>query len=155
MMWFISHLSNGTIETIINILLFVGAAGSIATVVAINTILRLVPMFSHYYRLAQVVFIVIFMAGIYLSGAYRTEQSWRAKVQEVQAALKIAEARSAQTNTIIQEKIVTQTKIVREKTAAAESTIKERVAVHDKECVLHSDVIAAHNEAIRLLSEVQ
>lgn len=152
-MWIIHHLPPSFLETIINLLLLVGLGGTLATVLAINTILRFLPIFSHYYRIAQVIFVCVFLLGVYMKGAFTTEQSWRQKVAEVELKLKDAEIQSAKTNTVITEKIITKTKIVREQVKTAADKIRTIVVPHDKECVLSPDIIEAHDAAIRLLSE--
>ena len=56
---------------------------------------------------------IILIIGIYFAGVTETEKVWKNRVAEIQAKLIIAEANSQNINTIIQEKIVEKTKIVK------------------------------------------
>ena len=73
---------------------------------------------------------------------------WRAKVAELEAKLKVAEEKSQQVNTVIQEKVVVQTKVVREKANTIIKYIdRPAIAEYDKKCPIPKDAIEVLNEA--------
>ena len=71
------------------------------------------PPLANYYRIAQVVSIIILLAGVYFKGGYSTEMLWRERVAEVEAKLEEAEAKSAEVNTVIETKIVNKVKEIK------------------------------------------
>ena len=63
----------------------------------------------------QVAGILLLTTGVYFHGGYTTEMAWRERVREVEARLQAAETQSAEVNTEIVTRVVTQTRIVRER----------------------------------------
>ena len=74
-----------------------------------------IPFYGNYVKILQPVGIILLVLGVWLRGGYDTEMAWRERVSKLEAAVKIAEEKSQQTNTVIQEKIVEKTKIIKEK----------------------------------------
>jgi hypothetical protein len=92
--------------------------------------------------------------GVWLRGGYDTEMAWRERVSKLEAAVKIAEEKSQQTNTVIQEKIVEKTKIIKEKGKTQIEYIdrvikeKEEVKIFIEKCPIPQDIIIEHNKAV-------
>ena len=91
--------------------------------------------------------------GVYFEGGYTTEMAWRERVREVEAKLAAAEKQSAEVNTEIVTKIVTQTKIVRERGDAIIKYV-DREVVKDQEvirfvenCPIPEIIVNTHNAA--------
>lgn len=91
--------------------------------------------------------VVLLVIGSYLFGGYGTEMSWRARVADLEAKLKLAEEKSQQVNTVIQEKIIYKTKIVEKKTTEYVDRIKEIAKEIDAKCEVDPRVIDALNKA--------
>ena len=106
-----------------------------------------IPMIRQYKLPAELVGVVLLVIGSYLFGGYGTEMSWRARVAELEAKLKLAEEKSQQVNTVIKEKIIYKTKIVEQKTIEYVDRIKEIAKEVDAKCEVDPRVIDALNKA--------
>jgi hypothetical protein len=83
-------------------------------------------------KLFQALSVVVLLAGVYFKGGYGTEMEWRKRVADVEAKLKVAEAKS----NIVTEKIIIQTKekivYVKQYTASVSSEINSNLTEIDK-----------------------
>ena len=84
-----------------------------------------IPMIGQYKLPAELVGVVLLVVGSYLFGSYGTEMSWRERVKELEAKVKIAEEKSQQVNTVIETKVVTKIKVVKENVYVNREIIKE------------------------------
>jgi len=109
-MWILHLLPDTLILWICNSLI---AAGFLLTVAAFFT--QTVPLLNQYRLPAQVLGIALLVIGVYWSGGYAVESEWRERVAELELKVAEAEKRSAQVNTEIVTKIVTKTKVIRER----------------------------------------
>jgi hypothetical protein len=57
----------------------------------------------------------VFTLGVYLEGGLADSREWEARVKEMEVKVAEAAARSQKTNVLIQEKVVTQTQVVKER----------------------------------------
>jgi hypothetical protein len=106
------------------------------------------PVLAPYHLLFQIISIILLISGAYFKGGYGVEMEWRARVEELEEKIALIELKSQQVNVVVEEKVVTQTKVIREK---ANTIIKyvERPVIQefDKTCPLPKEVIEIHNEA--------
>jgi len=109
------------------------------------------------YRLPIQVFgALILLFGIWMEGGIVNEAKWEARVRELEEKVKIAEEKSKEKNVEIQEKVVTQTKVVKEKGKDIiqfidrEVVKKEEVIKYVENCPVPKDIIDAHNAAATL-----
>ncbi len=111
------------------------------------------PPLASYYRIAQVVSIIILLAGVYFKGGYSTEMIWRERVAEVEAKLKEAEAKSAEVNTVIETKIVNKVKEIKIQGDEVIKYVDREIVKYDTKfipggiCEIPKEVIKAHNAA--------
>jgi hypothetical protein len=101
-MWLLHLLPDSLILFITYAMLFFGLAGLI-----VGFLLDKFPV--------KIVSLIIFCCGVYWYGGYSVEQDWRARVEEMEAKVKLAEAKSQQANEEIEQRVVEKTKVVREK----------------------------------------
>jgi hypothetical protein len=100
------------------------------------------------------------LAGLLLSiwclGAASNEEKWQERVKELEAKLLAAENKSHEENVKIEEKVVTKTKVIKEK---GEDIIKfiDREVLKNNEiikyvenCPVPKDIIEIHNSAVRM-----
>lgn len=100
------------------------------------------------------------LAGLILSiwclGAASNEEKWQERVKELEAKLLAAENKSHEENVKIEEKVVTKTKVIKEK---GEDIIKyiDREVLKNNEiikyvenCPVPKDIIEIHNSAVRM-----
>lgn len=109
-MWLLSFLPTAFLEFIINAVLVASIVG-----VVIGFVGSKIPFVGSYSTIIKYASIVLFCIGLYWKGGFSVEKEWRARVEEMQEKVRLAEEKSQQTNTEIQTKVVEKTKIVREK----------------------------------------
>ena len=124
-MWILNVLP----EFFTHLIFCVGLAGTIA-----GFVLGMIPFVKTYIIPIRVISLLVLSFGLYLEGALANNAIWEARVKEVEAKLATAEAKSQEQNVVIVEKIVKQTKKIREKG----KTITEYI---DREVVKNQDVI--------------
>jgi hypothetical protein len=147
-MWLLHLLPDAFIAWIVNIILIAGAVITVA-----GFFVRFVPFVTQYRIPVQIAGIVLLTTGVYFQGGYSTEIAWRERVREVEAKLALAQQQSAEVNTEIVTKIVTQTRIVRER---GDNIIKyvDREVVKNQEvirfvenCPIPEIIVNTHNAA--------
>ena len=141
-------LPDNLIAWIVNIILLAGAVTTVA-----GFFVRFIPFVNTYRVPVQIAGILLLTTGVYFQGGYTTEMAWRERVAEVETKLAAAETRSAEVNTEIVTRVVTQTKIVRER---GDDIIRyvDREVVRNQEvikfvenCPIPEIVINTHNAA--------
>ena len=159
-MWILSLLP----EWVIHAIFMVGVLG-----VILGFVLGFLPFLGRYKLAIQIISVLILAFGVYLEGGYANEMIWQMKVKEMEVKFKEAEVKAAQKNVEIQEKVVTQTQIVKEK---GQDIIKyvdryrdrevlntvegpERVKIEEvikfvENCPIPQDIIDAHNSAAKM-----
>ena len=147
-MWILHLLPDALIAWIVNIALITGAV-----VTAAGFFVRFIPFVNQYRIPVQIAGILLLTAGVYFEGGYTTEMAWRERVKEVEAKLQVAEKRSAEVNTEIVTKLVTQTRVV---TQRGQDIVRyvDREVVRNQEviqfvenCPIPEIIINTHNAA--------
>ena len=109
-----------------------------------------IPLMGQYKLPSELGGVVLLVVGAYLFGSYGTEMVWRERVAELEAKVKVAEEKSQQVNTVIQEKVVTKIKVVKENVYVNKEIIKEVVGKQlDSQCTLPNSVVSLHDSASR------
>lgn len=122
---------------------------------AVTYLLRFIPISAIYIyktpiQLGSVALIVL---GTYMSGAISNEEAWLSKVKELEAKVEAAQAESAKENVKIETKIVTNTKIVKERGQEIIKYVDKEIVKFDTkflpggECEIPKEFIYAHNKA--------
>jgi hypothetical protein len=161
-MWIIQYLP----EFVVHVIFGAGVLGVIA-----GFVLGFVPVIRPYKLAIQIISLLVFTLGVYLQGALEDTKIWQRKVLELEVKLKESEAKSAEVNTVIQEKVVTKTQVVKEKAKEITKYVDrytdrevlkeipgpERVRVEEvikyvERCSLPQDIVDAHNKAINELN---
>ena len=115
-----------------------------------------IPFYGNYVKILQPVGIVLLVLGVWLRGGYDTEMAWRAKVAEAEARVAVAEQQSKETNTVIEQKIVEKTKIIKGKTEYItqyldrEVVKKEEIIKYIEQCPVPKEIIDIHNQAAEM-----
>lgn len=91
----------------------------------------------------------IFVLGfsVYMVGAIHNNDTWLAKVRELEAKLQVAEAESREANTKIETKVVTKTQVIKQRAQETVQYIDREVVRYDTSCVIPPEFISAHNKA--------
>ena len=149
-MWILSWLPYWIFYAIF----FLGVIGFIASLV-----MRFIPVVYMYKTPIQVVSIILIVIGTYMSGAISNEEAWQARVKELEVKVAESEAKSAQENVKIVEKIVYKDKVVKEKGNEIikyidrEVVKKEEVVKFIENCPILKDIVDVHNNAINQMNE--
>jgi hypothetical protein len=143
-MWIINLIPEVVLQWLINLMIAVGLFGIFSATVG-----RWIPVVNNYTRWLKPVGIVLLCVGIFFKGGYATEMSWRAKVAELEAKVKIAEEKSKQAN----EELAKSLKDKKNKTKEVQVVIQERIKEIEKkidaECKVDQEAIDILNDAAK------
>jgi hypothetical protein len=84
--------------------------------VVASVILGVVPFIKQYKMPIQVSGIISIIVSVWFLGAASNEEKWQVKIRELEDKVKLAEEKSKETNTEIQEKVVKQKEYIKGKT---------------------------------------
>lgn len=119
-------------------------------------ILKFIPFVSTYRLPIQVASIIALVVGVYFQGVIANEAKWQSKIAELQQKVAEAEIKSKETNIVVQEKIVTKTKVIKEKGKDIVNYIdrevvkKEEIIKYIEQCPVPKEIIDLHNRAAEL-----
>jgi hypothetical protein len=125
-------------------ILFIGVIGYAATYLLKYIPIPAVYMYKTPIQLVSIAFIVF---GVFMSGAIYNEESWIARVKEMEAKVAEAQAKSAEENVKIVEKVVTKIQVIRDRTDVGIKYIDREVVKYDNTCVIPKEFVKAHNDA--------
>ena len=107
-------------------------------------------MMGQYKLPVEVVGVVLLVVGAYFYGGYGVQSAWLSRVAELEAKVKIAEEQSQKVNTVIQERVVTKIKVVKENVYVNREIIKEVAGKQlDSSCSLPKSTVSLHDSASR------
>jgi hypothetical protein len=143
--WFLSFVPESIFILIYYIMLSVGMVLYIA-----SKLVRWIPMMGQYKLPAELVGVVLLVVGAYFYGGHGVQSAWLARVAELEAKVKVAEEKSQQVNTVIETKIVTKIKVVKENVYVNREIIKEVAGKQlDAQCTLPKSTVSLHDSASR------
>lgn len=142
-MFLLHFLPDSLLQLAINIVLFSGLG---LTAVGFFLI-GFIPGARNYKTLVQILGVVLLAAGIYWKGGYGVEIEWRGRVAELQAKIDAAEVKSKEVNTVIQEKVVTRIKHVKDTQVKIQKEIVEKEKIINSECTVPPEAIELLNKA--------
>jgi uncharacterized membrane protein len=151
-MWILEWLPNWMFYAIF----FAGILGVIATYV-----LGFIPFLSAYKIPIQVISIIAIVVGTYMAGAISNEESWLAKVKEVETKVAEVQVQSAKENIKIVEKVVKKLEIVRVQGNEVIKYVDREVVKYDTKfapggiCELPKEFFIAHNDAAKERRDVK
>ena len=143
-MWILSWLPNWIFYGIF----FAGLLGLLATYV-----MKFIPFVYVYRTPIQAISILAIAIGTYMSGAISNEESWQAKVKEMEAKVAAAEIESQKENVKIVEKIVKKTEYITRRGQDIIQYVDREVVKYDDrfrpggQCELPKEFIKAINTA--------
>ena len=149
--WILSLIPDSVLSGLYWAIIIAGITGVLA-----GWLGKWIPFYGNYVKILQPVGIVLLVAGVWLRGGYDTEMAWRAKVAEAEARVAVAEQRSKETNTVIEQKIVEKTKVIKGKTEYItqyldrEVVKKEEIIKYIEQCPVPKEIIDIHNQAAEM-----
>ena len=143
--WMFSLIPDSFLIWVYYLLLFSGVALYIA-----SKLIKWIPLMGQYKLPAELIGVVLLVAGSYFYGGYGVEMSWRDRVKELEAKVKVAEEKSQQVNTVIETRVVTKIKVVKENVYVNREIIKEVAGKQlDAQCTLPKSTVVLHDSASR------
>ena len=143
--WMLSLIPDSIFVWIYYIMLTLGVGLYVA-----SKLVKWLPLMGQYKLPAELVGVVLLVVGAYFYGGHGVQQAWLARVAELEAKVKIAEEKSQQVNTVIQEKVVTKIKVVKENVYVNREIIKEVAGKQlDASCSLPKSTVSLHDSASR------
>jgi hypothetical protein len=115
-----------------------------------------IPFYGYYVKILQPFGIVLLVLGVWLRGGYDVEMAWRAKVADVEAKIAVAEEKSKETNTDIEQQVIEKTKVIKGKTEYITQYIDREVVKNQEivkyieNCPVPKEIIDIHNQATEL-----
>lgn len=142
-MWVLHLLPTSFILYIVYAALGIGAAGFL-----VSSFLRSNPYVNIYRIPLQLIFVSIFVCGIYWYGGYSTELIWRKQVEELEAKVKVSEEKAP----IITKQIVTKYKdkivIVGRQVDVIKKEIEIKREIINEGCKLNPTAVEMYNKGI-------
>jgi hypothetical protein len=143
--WVLSLIPDSFFLWITYILIAIGVG-----LYVVSKLVTWLPLIAQYKLPAELSGVLLLVIGSFLFGSYGTEMAWRGRVAELEAKVKVAEEKSQQVNTVIQEKIVTKIKVVKENVYVNREIIKEVAGKQlDAQCTLPKSTVSLHDSASR------
>lgn len=137
-------LSFGWINWVFYILSGAGLFGLLAAF-----FMSFIPFVNVYKTSIQAISTVLLVIGSFGMGWRFNESAWSSKLAKAQEMIAAAEAKSAQTNTQVETKVVTKTQIVREKGEEVIKYVDREVVKYDSQCIVPVEFITALNKAAK------
>lgn len=110
-------------------------------------VFEFIPFISKYRVVLQTIFTAILAMSAYFEGSIANEAKWKVKVLELETKIIQAEAKSANENVKIVEKVVTKQKIIKERADAITEYIDREIVKYDENCVIPQAFIDIHNKS--------
>jgi len=143
--WMLSLIPDSLFVWIYYILTIAGVGFYIA-----SKLVKWIPMMVQYKLPSELVGVVLLVVGAYLFGGHNVQQAWLARVAELEAKVKIAEEQSKQVNTVIETKVITKVKVIKENVYVNREIIKEVAGKQlDASCSLPKSTVSLHDSASR------
>jgi hypothetical protein len=135
-----------------NIVLLLGAVLTVAGFFA-----HRIPVIWQYQLPFKVLGIALLSAGVYFRGGYSVEMAWRERVTELEAKLAQAREASEKVNTVVQTRVVTKTRVIKEKADTIVQYVDRdrEIVKFDTTCPVPREAIDVHNEAARMNRAVE
>ena len=146
--WIISLIPDAVLSGLYWAIIIVGITGVLA-----GWLGKWIPFYGNYTKILQPIGIVLLVLGVWLRGGYDTEMAWRDRVAKLEEQVKIAEQKSQETNTVIEQQIVEKTKVIKGKTEYItkyldrEIVKKEEIIKYIEQCPVPKEIIDIHNQA--------
>ena len=132
-------------------------------------LLKFIPFVSTYRIPIQIGSVVALLIGVYFQGVVANEEKWQNKIADLEKQVAEAENKSKETNLVVEEKIVTKTKVIKEKSQdiikyidrwntkeiikeveGPERIRREEVIKYIEMCPVPKEIIDLHNQAAEM-----
>jgi len=107
---------------------------------------QLLPGFV-YKKLSKIVCGVLVFLGIYLSGMKYVDNWWQDKAAALEQQVAELAAKSAETNVVIKDRLVTKTQIVKLRGDEIVKYVDKEIVKYNTQCEIPKEFITQHNRA--------
>lgn len=109
-----------------------------------------IPLIAQYKFPVELVGVILLTVGAYLFGSHNNEMAWESRITELEQQVKIAEEKSQQVNTVVQTKVITKVKVVKQNVYVNREIIREVAGRQlDASCTLPVSTVVLHDSASR------
>ena len=116
--------------------------------IGLSYFLGAIPIINKYKLPLQILSIFTAVISVWYIGGNTVEEKWLARVKELELKVAEAEVKSGKVNTVIQEKVVTKIKVVREKVEVVKREIQIQKEIINADCKLSETAIDLYNKAV-------
>jgi hypothetical protein len=122
--------------------------GSVLAIIA-SWVLKVIPFVKTYSVPIRIIGTLVLLLSVWYEGAMSNEEKWQNEIKDLKEKLEIAENKSKEENIKIEEKVVTKTKIIKQR---GDEIIKyidrnNEIIKYIEQCPLPKEVIEIHNSA--------
>ena len=111
-------------------------------------ILGMLPLINQYKLPIQILSVIVIAFGVFIIGGVENELSWQVKVKELEAKVVIATAKSNETNTKIEQKVITKIQIVKQQVEVVKKEIELQKEFINNDCKVNPTAIDLYNKAV-------
>ena len=143
-LWLWSLLPASVVSALINILIIVGIVGICSAWIG-----RWIPVFNIYAPTLKLIGIVCLVVGVFFKGGDGVDSVWRARVAALEEKIRVAEAKSAEINTVIETVYVDRVQVVTDTKVIVQNTIRKSANKIDRVCRVEPEVISILNQSAK------
>lgn len=144
-LWFIQLIPTSWLEFAALMILIVGAVMFFA-----GHIFKYTPFVKQYNFPLRVIGFILLLAGAYFNGGLGVEMEYRARIEEMQKRVELAEEESRQANSQIERVIEQQTVVVKQDTEETLAEIERLKAEINANCELTPEMIILYNRGMEV-----
>jgi len=110
-------------------------------------VLDSIPFVSANVKAIQLASAVVLAIALYFEGAISDNDAWLARVAELEKQVAVAEAKSKETNTVIQYQYRDKVRTIKETQVVVQERIVKEAEKIDAECKINAETISILNQA--------
>jgi membrane-bound ClpP family serine protease len=141
--WILSLLPEWILVTLIHGTVVVGLILTFC-----GGLLKFIPVINPYAAIAKQIGIVLLVIGVFFEGGLAVEQSYRARIAEMQAKIKEAEIKSVKLNEKLTVEVSKNKELIKEKVNKNAKDIEAKREAINAECKLSDDAWVLYNRAV-------
>ena len=141
--WILSLIPEWILVTLIHGTVIVGLVLTFC-----GGLLKFIPVINPYAAIAKQIGIVLLVIGVFFEGGLAVEQSYRARIAEMQAKIKETEIQSVKLNEKLTVEVSKNKELIKEKVNKNAKDIEAKREAINAECKLSDDAWVLYNRAI-------
>ena len=143
-MWFLSLIPDAWLHWFVHGIVILGIVLSV-----VGTIGKSISFIAEYGFIVKAIGSLLLLVGIFFEGGYGVEMMWRAKVNEMQKQIDVAEQKSKDANVELSKALKQKTIVIKEKVIQNAKQIESNRAVINSECKLSDTAWMLYNSSIK------